>query len=59
MWISGKPHAFHFLDRNRAIDEEPLRLSTNTLIWERHGVTYRLEADIDKRAALRIAASVR
>ncbi len=58
MWISGKPHAFHFIDRNGDIDVQPLRLAANTLLWEEDGITYRLEARVAKREALKIAATL-
>ena len=57
-WIQGEPHEVVLLR-----DEEPvfetLRLATNTLLWERRGVTLRLEADLEREEALRIAASAR
>jgi hypothetical protein len=55
VWIAGSPHVV-FLG-NGTTDE--LRLATNTLIWERGGVTYRLEADIPRADALRIAETMR
>lgn len=54
VWIAGAPHEV-FLPGG--VDQ--LRLATNTLIWERGGSTYRLEADISREEALRIAGTVR
>ena len=38
---------------------ETLRLAENTLLWERGGVTYRLEAQVTRDEAIRIASSFR
>ena len=38
---------------------ETLRLAGNTLLWEQDGVTFRLEAQVSRDDALRIAASFR
>ena len=38
--------------------EDTLRLATNTLLWQRGGHVYRLEADISLETAVRIAKSV-
>ena len=47
-----------YLDENGNPIPDRARLAGNTLLWSRDGITYRLEADIDKEAALRIARSV-
>jgi hypothetical protein len=39
--------------------EESLRLAGNTLLWEAGGITYRLEADVSKDEAVRIASTLR
>lgn len=52
IWIEGAPHEV-FLDNQ----PDTLRLATNTLLWYRAGVTYRLEAHISEEEALRIAES--
>jgi hypothetical protein len=39
--------------------EPPGRLAGNTVLWERDGVTYRLESALGRDAALRLARSVR
>jgi hypothetical protein len=43
---------------NGQILPDTLRLATNTLLWERDGHVYRLEADISLETAERIAQSV-
>jgi hypothetical protein len=56
-WIEGSPHQlmFQFGDQ---IDTDILRLATNTLLWERGGFVYRVEADVSLETAMSIAASV-
>lgn len=55
VWLAGSPH--EVLIPNGGVDE--LRLATNTLIWERGGMTYRLESAIPLAEALRIAGTMR
>ncbi len=56
-WIEGSPHQllFNFGDQ---IEQDTLRLATNTLLWQRGDHVYRIEADIDLATALRIAKSI-
>ena len=51
-WLSGAPHLL--------IGEFPptRRTAGNTLIWEDHGITYRVEADVTLQRALEIADSL-
>jgi hypothetical protein len=60
-WIQGKPHFFFYraAGSTGSVDQETLRLAGNTLIWQRQGLLVRLEAQVDKATALRIAASFR
>ncbi|MGH2663979.1 MAG: hypothetical protein ACRDH8_14485 [Actinomycetota bacterium] len=57
-WVEG-PHTVMVLDENGNTVEDRARLAGNTLLWSRDGITYRLEADIGKAEALRLAGSVR
>jgi hypothetical protein len=57
-WLSGEPHDFSYLDENGEFRQELVRLAGNTLLWERGPLTLRLEADVPKAQALRIARSV-
>jgi hypothetical protein len=57
-WLSGEPHDFAYSDENGEFRQELVRLAGNTLLWERGLVTLRLEADVSKAVALRIARSV-
>ena len=58
-WFSGEPHFFTYLDRAGNFREEQTRLAGNTLIWQRGELTLRLEGEISKEEALRIAESMR
>jgi len=60
-WIQGKPHFFFYraAGSTGSVEQETLRLAGNTLIWQRTGLLVRLEAQVDKATALRIAASFR
>lgn len=58
-WIEGEPHLFFYRDDAGVVWNETLRLAGNTLLWEQDGVTYRLEAQVTREDALRIAASFR
>ena len=57
-WIEGSPHQLMFEIGDGQIQEDTLRLATNTLLWERDGLIYRIEADISLETAVRIANSV-
>jgi hypothetical protein len=57
-WLAGAPH--EIIVRGPSGDRpETLRLAENTLVWERAGVTYRIESALSRADALRIAASLR
>jgi hypothetical protein len=57
-WIEGAPHQLLFVVGDGQIQPDTLRLATNTLLWERDGHVYRVEADISLETAVRIATSV-
>jgi hypothetical protein len=56
-WIDGSPHELLFEFGDEVLPDT-FRLATKTLLWQRDGLVYRLEADIDLDTALRIAESV-
>jgi hypothetical protein len=58
-WFSGEPHFFTYLDSAGKFREERTRLASNTLIWQRGELTLRLEGELSKEEALRIAESMR
>ena len=58
-WFSGAPHSFSYRERDGDLREEQSRLAGNTLVWQRGDLTLRLEGQLTKEAALRIAESMR
>lgn len=58
VWIEGEPHTFGYLDADGKPGVEPLRLAGDTLLWERAGVTLRVEGARDLAEALEIAGSM-
>jgi hypothetical protein len=54
-WLEGRPHSVLFRDEDGNIYQDRMRLAGNTLIWEEDGVSFRLEADIERDQALQIA----
>ena len=58
-WLEGAPHEFVFLDPQGNPSLETLRLARNTLLWEQGGLTLRIEGDVTKEEALRVARGMR
>jgi hypothetical protein len=58
-WFSGEPHFFTYQDAAGTFREEQTRLAGNTLIWQHGDETLRLEGEISKAEAVRIAESMR
>jgi hypothetical protein len=58
-WIDGEPHILYFIDPSGIILDDTVRLAGNTLMWESGGVTIRMESELSKAEALRIARSMR
>jgi len=59
VWLRGQPHDLFFLDASGEDQYQAGRLVGNALVIEGRGVTYRIEADIERGEALRIAESLR
>lgn len=57
-WLEGTPHVLYFVDEEGEVLEETVRLAGNVLLWERDGVTYRLEADLSRDDAIAVASSL-
>lgn len=55
-WLEDS-HVFAFRDRTGVFREETARLAGKTLLWRQGDVTLRLEGDLSKAEALRIARS--
>ncbi len=57
VWIEGA-HYFNYTDRSGYHVQEFVRLVNKVLLWERDGVTFRLEGDLTRKTALEIAESL-
>jgi hypothetical protein len=57
-WLIPGPHEVIYIDDEGRQRRESARLATNTLIWQRDGATYRLEADLPPDQLATIAASL-
>jgi hypothetical protein len=57
-WISGKPHDFFFIDADGNTRDETMRLATNTLLIDDNGTVIRIEGEMTKAQALKLAASL-
>jgi hypothetical protein len=58
-WFSGEPHFFTYQDANGNLRDERTRLAGNTLVWQRGELTLRIEGELSREEALRIARSMR
>jgi hypothetical protein len=58
-WITGAPHEVYFVAPDGEVRADTVRLAANVLLWERDGVSLRLESDLSLKRALRIAHSIR
>ena len=57
-WFA-QPHELAFIDRGGSFQQERVRLAGSTLIWVQGDVTYRLEGQVSREEAVRIASSMR
>jgi hypothetical protein len=57
-WMEGEPHVV-FVESPEGGVDLPSRLARNTLVWSRGPVTLRLEGDLSREEAERIAEDVR
>lgn len=58
VWVD-RPHPVFYTDRDGNLRDENARLAAGTLIWERDGITYRVEGDLAQWRAIEIAESLR
>jgi hypothetical protein len=56
-WVRG-PHEIVYVDASGRRQRESARLAAAALIWERGGLTFRLEGDLDLQRAVEIAESM-
>ena len=59
LWIEGPEHEFFYLAGEREPTLDTQRLAGNTLLWTRGLLTLRIEGDLSKAEAVRIAESMR
>lgn len=59
VWIEGAPHEFFYRAPSGQILMDTVRLAGNVLLWEQDGLLMRIEAQVDREHALRIARSMR
>jgi hypothetical protein len=57
-WFA-QPHDLAFIDRDGSFQQERVRLAGSALIWMQGDVTYRLEGQVSRDEAVRIAESMR
>lgn len=59
VWIEGQPHQLFYRGPSGDILVDSIRLAGSVLLWEQDGLLLRIEAQVPKDQALRIAASMR
>jgi hypothetical protein len=57
-WLEGRPHVLLFQNPDGSLIEQSVRLAANVLLWERGDLTLRIEGDITRDQAIRIAESM-
>ncbi len=57
-WVHGEAHSFAYLDPSGEVVVESLRLVGNTLLWEKDGISYRLESALDLEQAVAAAEAL-
>jgi hypothetical protein len=58
LWIEGPRHEFFYRTLEREAMRDTQRLAGNTLLWTRGPLTLRIEGDLSKAEAIRIAESM-
>lgn len=56
-WVRGRHIVYWFNSTDGSVLDDTIRFAPNTLLWERDGVTIRLESELTLSQALRIARS--
>jgi len=57
IWLEGTPHQVYYLGRDGSVRNATTHLATNTLLWERSGILYRLEYNVSLDAAQQVAGT--
>jgi hypothetical protein len=58
LWITGARHEIVYRDRSGQIDAKTRRLVGNVLLWDKDGITYRLEGAKTRAQALAAAGNL-
>lgn len=59
LWLDGAPHELTYQTTDGTSTQQISRLAGNVLLWEKDGVTYRLESGLEMGEAQRIAETLR
>jgi hypothetical protein len=57
LWLSGGEHVVRWSNPD-SFGQATTRLAGNVLLWEAHGVTYRIEGELGRAEALELAAQI-
>lgn len=57
-WIAGEPHIFYYRGADGTLQQETLRLASNTLLLDVDGTLVRIEGNLTKDQAIHIAESL-
>ena len=58
-WVAGTPHLVAYPDLQGGFPPSASQVAGNVLVWSQAGLTFRLEGEMTKEEALRIAGSMR
>ena len=59
IWLAGRVHTLEYIDRYGGYHSTPVLVHAHVLVWNRGGVTLRLEGRMTKAEALRLAERIR
>jgi hypothetical protein len=58
LWVAGSPHLLFFVNRRGTFGSVPVLVRGNVLVWQRGGLTLRLQSALGLRDVLALARSV-
>jgi hypothetical protein len=59
LWLAGAPHVLSWVDPSGRYGERSVLVTGDVLLWQRGGLTFRLEGHLSKADALRLASTIR
>jgi hypothetical protein len=59
VWIEGEPHQFFYRGPDGNVVIDSVRLAGNVLAWEQEGLLFRIESQVDRATALKLAGAMR